>query len=442
MDDIMKNEYLSESGLVKIEIKNHGSEAYMTLFKREHLIDETEIEQLLQEAGINNSQLSENLKFIPKEYDLPFLIAEGEAPVIPQVEFQLLFDESKCIDSENFKDEFSKLQDCECVARGEALAHIYITRFSKNGVDIWGNEIVTESKDEDLISQYVGQGVTYSEDDHQLIADDDGYPYIDADGKVNVYSDFVIHSDLDLKYDNFSMNGNLTVNGNIKEKIVIELTGKLTVFGDINDAHIQCERKVDVKGDILNCRSGGVYSSESIAFQSADHSNIYSAGNIYFTDKVNFCKLVAEKTVTGDPETGCIIGGVVQAGDNIEAAVIGNSTATGTEVEITISPFIKERMMLLSKKLAELKESHTDNKDKIVKVEKLIQDYEEKLEESINKALLSSDEAPKHIVAFKKIFPGTYLRILKKSVNITEPNEKVSYSIVDGELIFDNYMSD
>ncbi len=438
----MEKEFLSESGLIKVEIRNHGSEAYMTLFKRDHLIDETEIVQLLNEAGIDKEILSPNMKYIPKEFDVPFLIAEGEAPVKPQVEFQLLFDEKLSIDVAGFEDDFAKLQDYECVSRGEALAHIYITRFSKNGIDIWGKEIVTESNDDDLISQFIGEGVSYSADSHQLIADDDGYPYIDADGKVNVYSNFVIHHDLDLKYDNFSMNGNLTVNGNIKEKIVIELTGRLTVFGDINDAHIQCERKVDVKGDILNCRSGGVYSSESITFQSADHSNIYSAGNINFSDKVNFCKLVAEKAVTGDPETGCIIGGIVQAGENIEAAVIGNSTAAGTEVEITISPFIKERMMLLSKKLSELKESPGENSDKISKVEKLIQDYEEKLEESINKALLASDEAPKHIVAFKKIFPGTYLRILKKSVNIVEQREKVSYSIVDGELIFDNYESD
>ncbi len=438
----MKNEFLSESGLIKIEIKNLGSEAYMTLFKRDHLIDETEIAQLLEEAGIEKEILSENLKYIPKDFDSPFLIAEGQAPVTPQVEFQLLFDDKKCINPANFVDDFASLQNLECVSQGEALAHIYITRFSKNGVDIWGREIITESNDDDLIGQYIGEGVTYSEDSHQLVADDDGYPFVDADGKVHVYSNFVIHNDLDLKYDNFSINGNLTVNGNIKEKIVIELTGGLTVFGDINDAHIQCERKVDVKGDILNCRSGGIYSSESIEFQAADHSNIYSAGNINFSDKVNFCKLVAEKTVTGDPETGCIIGGIVQAGDNIEAAVIGNSTAAGTEVEITISPFIKERMMLLSKKLSELKESPRENSDKIVKVEKLIQDYEEKLEDSINRALLSSEEAPKHIVAFRKIFPGTYLRILKKSVNITEAREKVSYSIVDGELIFDNYESD
>jgi hypothetical protein len=54
--------------------------------------------------------------------------------------------------------------------------------------------------------------------------------------------------------------------------------------------------------------------------------------------------------------------------------------------------------------------------------------------------LKNKDNIPKHIVAFKRVFPGTYVRVIKKSMHLKEELQRVSFSIVNGELVADKYL--
>jgi phosphate uptake regulator len=125
-----------------------------------------------------------------------------------------------------------------------------------------------------------------------------------------------------------------------------------------------------------------------------------------------------------------------------EVAVIGSAGAIGTEVEITISPYIKEKMLALSKKLSSLRDRPEENAALIKKLSETLQDYENQLEEQINRTLLGETGAPRHIVAFRKVFAGAYIRIPKKSLTVVDEMDKVSFSILDGELVTDSYKTD
>ncbi len=433
----------NENEIVNIEISEDKFSAFMTIKKTNEAINENEILSLIEESGIvygfENANLFIEEKEISKEFDIPFPLAIAIRPTEPQVEFEFLFDQSKCFDENSFNNNFGKLADFENIKKGKPIARLFITKMPQGGKDIFGNTIENDQSKEDIINSYLGENVSYSVDLSQIIAEKSGYPYIDSSGKVCVKNTFEINSDLDLSFENITLSGNLIVNGNVKDKIKLDIDGTLEINGDVNNATIECSEEIKINGDVLNCRAPGIISQGNISFHSAENSSISSSKKIFFNKNIHFCKIIAEEGVIGDQTDSSIVGGLVQSGTLIEAALIGNSSAINTEVEISISPFTKERMLLLTKKIMELKELPDSDKSEIQEMESELDILEDKLEEDINNALMNSEAISRRITAYKNIFSGVYVRILKKSQTILEDLKKSSFTIENGELIIDEY---
>lgn len=438
----MKKKFKNEAGNITLEIAEDSFSAYLTIEKDEYL-NEKDILELLQEAGIKYG-IEEAAEFIEqknieKDFGTSFPIAIGKPSSEPQIEFSLLFDKENSFDPENFENEFKKLKHFERIKKEEPLAHLFITKESKPGKNIFGKEVGSDLSNDKALENHLGDNVYYSQDRSQIIAEADGYPYLDDLGRVCVKSSFNIDNDIGLNYENFELFGNLTVNGDIKEKIQINVTGNMTVNGDVNDVKLRIDGNLKINGDILNCKINDIRVNGNVEFGAADNSNIYAAKTIRFLGRVQYCHLVADKDIIGSEESSAIIGGLVQSGDNVEVAVIGSSNVVGTEVEITISPYVKEELLAVTKKIMNLKSKEDKQLQKINKLREKQQMLESSLEQNINETLLNEEVTPKHILVFKKIFHGTYLRILKKSKTIAEELEKVSFSVVEGELVIDSY---
>ncbi len=429
-------------GLITIQIREDG--AWMTMLNGSQLVSEETIINMLDEAGIiegyDRARVYMNEKGAERNFGEPFPVALNQMPSEPQVEFSLLFNLENCIDPEHFN--LSELEGLQTADIGTPLAHLFVTRSGRPGQSIFGEPILPTMDDEDILESKIGENVEYNADQSHIQATAPGYPYVDDDGRVCVKSDFIVEGDIDLNQENFYLHGNLIVFGNIQDKINIELSGDLQANGDVIDSSIRAKGNIKINGDILNCQKIGVVSEGSIEFDTAENAFLMAKDRIKFKEHANFCKLISEKGIKGDPETSSIVGGMVHSGSDVEVAVLGSTGAIGTDVEITISPFIKERMLQLTKKMTALKMDELENAEEILRVTGELEDLENKLEEEINQTLLSEETKPKHIVAYKKVFPGTYVRILKKSRTITEEYDKISFSLVDGELIMESYVVD
>ncbi len=436
----MSEIFTDPDGLIALQIRDDG--AWMTLSSGDRMIGEQAILDLIEQAGIvegfERARDYMDVHDLIRNFGEPFPVALHQMPTQPQVEFSLLFDEDKCIDPDNYM--LTELDGLEKAEPGKPLAHLFVTRSGSPGRDIFGESIEPTMGDRDVLESRIGENVLFDADQSQIKADSAGYPYIDAEGRVCVKSEFVIEGDIDLNQDDFKLFASLTVNGNVQDKINIELTGNLEVNGDIVDSTIRAGGDVKVYGDIINCQEVGIISYGSIEFENAENALLMAKKRIRFTEHANFCKLIGEKEVQGDPEKSSIVGGMVHCGGDVEVAVLGSTGAIGTEVEITISPFIKEEMLGLTKKLSELRESGQTDFEKIGQVESKLEELENQLEEEINRTLLSDETKPKHIVAYKKVFPGTYIRILKKSITITEEYDKISFSLIEGDLVMESYV--
>jgi len=443
MDSLKQLKFFSADSSMVLEIADDNFSAYLTIKEEKEFINEAEIMDLIKRAGINYgferaTEFANKNKLI-KEINRPFPIAIGERNQHPSVEFSPLFEESTSFNPEMFKNQFNDLKNYFHAEKGLPLAHLFITKPAKPGRNIFGVEIGSDQTEQDVLNHYLGSNVIYSQERSQIIAAESGYPYVDELERVHVMSEFVIQGNLGLEYENFTLRSNLEIHGSIKDKIRVQIDGNLRVFGDINDAEVEVNGLLHVDGDILNCKSGGVRVNGNVEFESAENSRIACSGDIVFSKFAQFCNMIAGKNIIGNEMNSALIGGLAQAGENIEVAVIGSSNAIGTEVEITISPYVKEQMLRITKRLMTLRGKPTQNVEEIRLLTDKQQLLESELEKEINKTLLNDDTTPRHIMAFRKVYSGTYLRILKKSQTILEEMNKVSFSIENGELSIDEY---
>ena len=438
----MSGKYESEFGNFLIEIAEDNFVAYLTIMPNKDFINEKELLDLIERTqisfGFEEAQEFVKEKGIVKTNDQPFPLAMGTKPKDPEIEFSTLFDINYCYKTSH-GNQFNVLKSLIKVKKGEPLAHLFVTKQSKAGTNIFGERVDPIKMENQIIENYLGENVSYSQERGQIIAEKSGYPYMDDLSLIHVKSEFMLDKNLDLTFEDMDFFGSLTVNGDIMDKVKIKLEGDLTVHGDINDAEIEVKGNIIVIGDIVNCKTPGVFATGKISFTSAENSKIVSGDRVEFSKNMHFCRIVAEKGLYGHEENSSIVGGVYQSGEHIEVAVIGNTGGIGTEVEISISPFTKETMINITKQINQMNELELTYTPEYQNLEDEIGNLEHKLEDEINSMLKIMDNLPKHILAFKKIFPGTYIRVLKKSTHITEELTRVSFSIINGELWNESY---
>jgi uncharacterized protein (DUF342 family) len=438
----MSEVYESEFGNFVIETSDDKFTAFLTIKETEDFIDEKELLDLIAKASITHgfaqAQYLVETKQIKKIAGQPFPLACGDTPKPPEIEFSPLINTDKCYDM-TMESHFTKLKSIQRVEKGEPLAHLFITKPSQIGTNIFGEEVVPESYDTQIINDYLGDNVSYSAERGQIIADKAGYPYMDELSRIHVKSEFIMDKNIDLTFPEGDFFGNLVVNGDVIDKVKLSIDGDLIVNGHIIDAEIEVTGDIFVSGDIKDCKSPGILAAGKISFNGAENSKITAGGTVSFTKSIHFCKVLAENGIFGNEETSSIVGGVCQSGEHVEVAIIGNTGSLATEVEISISPYTKEKMVNVSKQMLNLKEMGLTGNIEYIDLQDILSSLEATLEEKVNIIIKNIENLPKHILAYKKIFPGSYIRILKKSTHITTEHNKVSFSIVNGELTKDQY---
>ncbi len=438
----MTKQFSNEKETIHLEIADDNYTAYLTIQESEEFINENDIISLIEQSSISYG-IEQAIEYmqeneIKKEINKPFPIAIGQKTKEPEVEFSTLFNTEQSYHPA-LGNQFHLLKNLVKIKAGEPVAHLFVSKPSKSGYNIFGEEVSPENTEQQIIENYLGENVQYSMDRGQILSKVAGYPWVDELSRVHVKSEFIIDKDMDLTIEHFDFFGHLIVKGDIKDKIQIKIDGDLDIEGDINDASVEVTGNILVKGNILNCRQGGVIADGNIQFDSSENSRIACGGKISFTKNAHFCRLMAEKGIFGQEEGSAIVGGIAQSGEHIEASMIGNAGMMSTETEISISPYTKEKMLLLTKHIMRLREIGQSDSDEFFKLSEKLQDLEAQLEDEINRTLKNEDQLPKHILAYKKVFPGVYIRILKKSMNVSEEMKSVSFAIIDGDLAIDEY---
>nr|MDK2851381.1 uncharacterized protein [Candidatus Cloacimonadota bacterium] len=415
----MNKTLTSKSGNVILELRQESASAWLTIKKTGKLIDEKEILDLIEEAGIKYG-FDEALKMIreegiEKDFDIPFPIAVCHRETTEtEAQLNYYFDPDAISDGgKNIA--LSELAEISYVHDRDVIAGYSDNIFERDGsiYDIFGELITKPVVDEDRARAMAGEYVRYEA--HDYIAETMGYPYLDSDGKISILTKLNVDAK-SVPKDKF-----------IRSPLALEITGdlqsanlacarELVIHGNIKDSSIFCESDVIVTGRIENCVNPGIQVLGNLRVGSIYHSRVYAKKRLDFDTEILHSTIATDGDINGLEVGSRIVGGLTQAAGNIRIAIAGDASLEETEIEIAISPFYRAILMQMTKEAVRLREEG-DSKA-LEDLQNRIHRCEEELDKQLNDFLKRAPDDKKTVSVSEQVYPKTLFRVLKHSYQI------------------------
>jgi len=416
----MDNVIFSPSGNVSIQISEDRMSAWMTIHKSGKVLDENEILELIKTTGICYGQedafawMAEH--GFDKDYEKPFPIAICK-PSESRTHLNYHFDVEHSYTSD--KDwTWDDVRNWKYIIKDSILADLSVNLFDEGGsiYNVLGELISNPAERVDLNS-FIGQNVYLDKDSNSIFASITGYPYVDDNGKINVIDKLEFNQDIvDIRLP-INLAASLKVNGSVI-RARLSVLKDLTVSGDIRNSEVYIEGSLEVNGDIADCLPPGLTVLNDTQFRSISNSLISCRGQLSFSSEVTGSHLIADKGIIGSPDFSSVAGSHLQTSGIIEISSAGSNDGLQTELEVTISPFLKQRITQLTREQIKLKAEPDYNADKIQLAEDALQELEHELSEDLKKYLVMENKDSQYVKVHNSLFKGVYIRVLKRSFSI------------------------
>lgn len=268
-----------------------------------------------------------------------FLVAEGaeaEAGEDAQL-LQTFSPASPQIRSDGGVD-FTACQLDEPVAVGEPLLMLQPAELGPEGHTVRGATLpATFGKEIDL-SQYLGKGVTLSDDGLQVIATISGTPQRVGD-KISILPLLRIPRNVDRTTGNIDFPGNVVIDGDVTDGFRVRAEGDLTVKGVVQGAHLESSGAVILENGMFGRGVGEITAKGYIQAEFLEECTASTETDVLVSKEIVRSTVSAGNSVLAGE--GRLIGGVISATHEILAGVVGTVSGTLTRLLLVPGPNAK-----------------------------------------------------------------------------------------------------
>lgn len=323
-------------------------------------------------AGINQQEILSFLK--DRKYCTNYVLAQGIPPVEGHdAKIQYFFNTDVNLKPKRNEDgtvDYKELNMISHVEAGQKIAQLIKEDPGKPGVDVFGTEIKPHTVKTRKMS--FGNNVTLSEDQTIMYSNVTGHASL-VGGKVFVSDVYEVAADVDNSTGNIEYSGNVEVRGNVKSGFKVVAKGDIIVEGIVEDATLISDGQIIVKRGIHGMNKGLLQAKGNIICKFIENANVVSGGYVD-AEAILHSKVDALGEVIVNGKKGFITGGVIRAGNLIEAKTIGSEMETATQVEVGVDPIQKERYSQVQKQLKE-------NQEQIEKIKPIVLNYTSKMKQ-------------------------------------------------------------
>ncbi len=415
----MNDTFTNKQGNLILEISEDKLSAWLTIKKTGRLIDEKEILELIDAAGIKygfEGALRYTRKHnLVREFDLKFPIAMCKATSIHQT-INHYFDVEEAKDFSANIDPL-RISRIPCLEAGTVLADFNDNIFEREGsiYNVLGEMISFDPKQLEGDMSLAGENVVFDAEKGRFTSTRAGYVSIDDDGRMHIIDELYYSGDLSGVKD-LRLPVNLSVDGDV-EHSSLWIGGNLLVTGRICQSQIYCGGDLQVKQQIDDCRKPGVEVLGSVECSIIKDTRLLCKGKLN-CGGIERCEIVGELGVYVSEEGG-ISNSNVQSVNSIRAGFVGRPDAENfTQLEITISPFYKTLLMQLTKDLVHSKQEGLLQQAE--EIERKIGKIEVELDRELEHFLTAEDREPARIAISGEVQPQLKIRILKHSYDIEQ----------------------
>lgn len=204
-----------------------------------------------------------------------------------------------------------------------------------------------------------GKNTVANQEGTQLFAAVGGHVSL-VGGKVVVSPVFQLDGDVDFSSGDIDFVGNVAINGNVASGFKVKAGGDIEIRGFIENAEVIAEGSVQVHGGITGGIKCLVHAGENIQARFVENSRIEAGRDIFIREAVMQSQVKAGGSVRVIDKKGIIVGGVIQASQEVECKILGSQLATQTIVEVGVNPYYREEYYKITKSYRE-KKKNLDN---------------------------------------------------------------------------------
>lgn len=415
----MNDTFTNKQGNLILEISEDKLSAWLIIKKTGRLIDEQEILDLIDEAGIKygfEGALRYTRKHnLVREFDLKFPIAMCKATSIHQT-INHYFDVEEAKDFSAHLDPL-RISRLSCLEAGTVLADFSDNIFEREGsiYNVLGEMISFDPKQLEGDKSLAGENVVFDAEKGRFTSTKAGYVSIDDDGRMHIVDELYFSGDLSGVKD-LRLPVNLSVDGNVEDSS-LWVGGNLLVTGRISQSQVYCGGDLQVKQEIEDCRKPGMEVLGSVECSRIQGTRLLCKGELT-CGGIDQCEIVGELGVRVYDDGG-ISNSNVQSINRIQAGFVGQPDARSfTQLEITISPFHKTLLMQLTKDLVHAKQEGALQQAEEIAAK--ISKIEVELDRELEHFLTDESRQPAQVLISGEIQPELKVRILKHSYEIQQ----------------------
>lgn len=245
--------------------------------------------------------------------------------------------------------DFKNLELIQNVEAGQLLAELIPPSEGTPGTNVMGE--VIEQKPGKRPTFIAGKNAVISEDQLKISAEIDGQALL-RDGKIQVSPVYDVPANVDNTTGNIRFKGKVIVKGNVKSGFTIEADGDIEVHGVVEGAILRSNGSIFLNRGVQGNNQAELYCKGDLIAKYIENTKISVGGNIE-ADCILHSIASAKKKIVIKGKRGLIVGGVVKAGEEIDATLIGSSMGTQTKIEVGIDPETKEKYDQMQAKLKE-----------------------------------------------------------------------------------------
>lgn len=407
-------------------------------------IDESKVERLLED-NIKQEMLIANGK-----------LAEPGQPAELRYYFVAGRDKKHVKELENGKVDFRNLDLVANVKRGDLLVSKISPTEGIPGMAVTAREIKPEpGKD---IKLPKGKNVEVGPDELSLFATIDGQVVLE-DQKINVLPIYTVNGDVDLETGNINFIGNVIVKGSVQEGFSIKAEGDIEVMGNVGGATLEAEGSIIVHKGFQGKQKGLLKATGDVQCGFIENGQVITRGSLLVKGAVMHSNIIAKVNIAVEGR-GLIVGGSVQAGNDIEARMIGSHLATPTEISAGVDPEIRQELEQVNVEI----EAAQENIDKVVKGIELLERATRSLgklpaqkqamldqfqktrqhvagqmqqlldqQEALNRQLKEQKNGRIKVSEF--VFPGVKINIGQYGYRVKDKMSRIAFVVEDGEVV-------
>jgi uncharacterized protein (DUF342 family) len=460
-------------GTMSIEITDDEMKVYSHFVPPRYYGKHIEYEEVidsLKKAEVKVGILEKDIReYLDKmEYTRPLLAAAGTKAINGRdayIEYKVRVEHKNVSfeEDESGKVDFHNLELLENVVVGQLLAVKVPSEQGVAGRTV-KNRILPAKSGKDIKILH-GKGTILSEDGTELTAEINGQ-VVFRGGRLSVEPVYVVNGDVSLETGNIVFLGSVIVVGSVQDNFEVKAAGNVEVRGTVQKAFIEAEGDIIVFQGISGREESKIESTGgSVYAKFIQNARVFAENDVIVPEGVLHSNVDAGRRICSIGKRARIVGGVIRAGDEVNARYLGTDVSTRTEIRVGIHPKILQQLsdfrgmkMKIEEEQVQLKlnirtlETQKRNAGKLpADKEKLLKDLtarNAKLDERSVEIKSELEELNSYIgmmehkgkvCAERSAYPGVEIYIKDKSFILKDPYNHVKFALQGDQIRISQY---